>query len=477
VDERFLTPVIDFSPTHTFATALLLLVVALACTTLTGGPRDPGTWVALTLSMLVLSGAKATFVPMLLAGFLAVIAVKALRRSWSWPAGALLLLTIGVFAFAQLVIFGGESQGMAVEPGHLVRAAASRVGLGTGTTGMAMVLAAALVAWLVVPGAGVVGLMVHARWRDDRAVFLAGVVVSGVGAAMTFGHSHFSEAYFERSTPVPTAVLSAWGLALLIGERGRGTWKALCGAGVAGAVMVGVVELFTSQAPSDGSHRAESPFQSLVLPYICVAIGVAAVALAVGMVGRHGSRTPGVVLAAAVACLLGLSLGRQAHVVADMARPADPFVPPHPPAVMVGRGGFAAAAWLRDHSAVEDLVATNAHQRTPRGGDNRAFWVAGETERHVLVEGWGYSTRVLSASRATGVKDTRVDFWDPALLAENDAAFTDPSSTSIETLEQRRGVHWLFVDTRFPSKPRAMEKFADLRFRAGDYWVFETRGG
>jgi hypothetical protein len=252
VDERFLTPVIDLSPTHTFATALLLLVVGLMCAALTDGARSPGTWVALTVSMLGLSGAKATFVPMLLAGCLAVIGVRALRRTWRRRTGGLLLVTVAVLAFAQLVIFGAESQGMAVDPGHLARAAASHAGLGPTTVGTLLTVGAALVAWLLVPGAGVVGLLVSGRWRDDRAVLLAGIVVSGVLAAMTFGHSHYGEAYFARSTAVPTAVLSAWGLGLLVGYADRRRWGVLGGAVVAGAVVLGVVESFTGRAPGTG---------------------------------------------------------------------------------------------------------------------------------------------------------------------------------------------------------------------------------
>jgi hypothetical protein len=213
-----------------------------------------------------------------------------------------------------------------------------------------------------------------------------------------------------------------------------------------------------------------------VLPYVAVAAGVGAVVVLLAVATRRRPGMAGIVPAGAVLCVLGLSLSRQVHVVEEMTQPPDPFVPPHARGVMVGPGGFRAAAWLRDHSGVDDLVATNAHQRTPRGGDNRAFWIAAESERHVLVEGWGYSPPVLSGSRATGVSDTHAGFWDPALLAENDAAFTDPSNATVTRLARAEGVRWLFVDARFPSRPRAMGQVADLRFRSGDYWIFEVRG-
>jgi hypothetical protein len=132
--------------------------------------------------------------------------------------------------------------------------------------------------------------------------------------------------------------------------------------------------------------------------------------------------------------------------------------------------GIDAARWLRDHSDPDDLVATNLHCTSysplDTSCDARNFWVSAYSERHILVEGWADTTR-------TSTSDA--PFWDPSLLAANDAAFTDPSAAAVAKLRDEYGVHWLFADlTRAESD--SIGRYADLRYRKGDFAVYELRG-
>jgi hypothetical protein len=140
---------------------------------------------------------------------------------------------------------------------------------------------------------------------------------------------------------------------------------------------------------------------------------------------------------------------------------------------MIGAHGLDAAAWLQRHSATDDLLATNAHRQHPGAHDNRGFWIAAFTQRHVLVQGWGYAPPVLAESARRRASSIDLPYWDPALLATNDAAFRRPSSATVDRLRAQHGVRWLFLDDRFAGRPRELAQVADLRYHRGDYWIYE----
>ena len=86
------------------------------------------------------------------------------------------------------------------------------------------------------------------------------------------------------------------------------------------------------------------------------------------------------------------------------------------------RSRVEAARWVRDNSSPDQVLATNAHCRAVGGDgvcDARSFWLSAYSERRVLVEGWLFAPRVSETGEQS--------FWDPALLALNDEAFTAPT--------------------------------------------------
>jgi hypothetical protein len=100
------------------------------------------------------------------------------------------------------------------------------------------------------------------------------------------------------------------------------------------------------------------------------------------------------------------------------------------------------------------VVATNAHclYRTAEGWcDSRSFWLSAYAERRVLVEGWLFAPRATAQGAfTTGVY---TPFWDPALLALNDAAFTEPTAAGLARLRDGYGVRWLVADRTAPEDP------------------------
>ncbi|MEV4187119.1 hypothetical protein AB0J28_37400, partial [Streptosporangium canum] len=137
--------------------------------------------------------------------------------------------------------------------------------------------------------------------------------------------------------------------------------------------------------------------------------------------------------------------------------------------------GVAVARWLRDHSAADDVVATNAHCRftAPGSCDNRHFWISGYTERRVLIEGWGYTARTLASLTDVDRESmAALPFWDAELLAANDAVFTAPTTRAVDLLARRYGVRWLMVDRRRSPVAPDLGEFARLRYAEGPFAVY-----
>ncbi|MDQ7903149.1 hypothetical protein RB614_01270 [Phytohabitans sp. ZYX-F-186] len=107
------------------------------------------------------------------------------------------------------------------------------------------------------------------------------------------------------------------------------------------------------------------------------------------------------------------------------------------------------------------MVATNAHCLLPEKAglcDARSFWLSAYTERSVLVEGWAFAPRVVGQPQGPWVP-----FWEPALLAANDAAFYEPTPDVLRAL-RARGVRWLVVDRDVRLESPDLAALAPLRF-------------
>jgi hypothetical protein len=134
-----------------------------------------------------------------------------------------------------------------------------------------------------------------------------------------------------------------------------------------------------------------------------------------------------------------------------------------------------AARWLRDHAAPGELIATNAHcaVKNVSGCDNRHFWIAALSERHVLVEGWGYTNTINDLVAGTGLNPNRLPLWDQQRLSDNDIAFTSTTRDNLRVLREKYGVHWLYVDPDQTPVSQELGKLATLRFSTDGALVYE----
>jgi hypothetical protein len=472
--------VLMYSLTHAFAVVLALPVVWVIVCLLRNDTRK-GNWVLLAVGLAALADAKASFVPMLLAATVLVIAVKLVtdrkvdRVTVGLAASALVALV-----FAQVVLFSTGSSGIALEPGQSLRALASRVGFGShyhspvaaiavlSTTGATL-----LVSWAMA-GAGMLGFLTKRMWKDPAAVFLTGFLVAGLAAGVLLRHPGFSQLYFVRATFPVAIAASAWGLTILLDKvRLRELLPRMAIALAAGMLMAKILRAVTPDRPTKKDGLLLVSIQ-VIWPWLAVLLVAAAAALIL-----RKTRERALALGLGVLVVFGVGsawIPRTAvTTLTDQVCVSGPERPEcRHTRRQIPAGGAQAARYIRDHSAVTDRLATNSHC-TPVYGDKqcdaRNFWLSGYAERRVLVEGWAYTPT--AQSRKDGKGAINGPFWDQRLLAANDRAFRDPTAADLNYLRTTYNVRWLVFDTNLNRPSAQLERIAPHRYSSGAVEVYE----
>jgi hypothetical protein len=288
---------------------------------------------------------------------------------------------------------------------------------------------------------------------DPAVLLLLGIGAAGVGAMLVLGHPAASQLYFlEGARPYLSIAAVAGGLALV--RTCRRLWP------VAGcALVLGTVLAVTVKAVMGPPIPVQpDDLPAIALPYL--ALGCAAWVVWLALVWWR--RPVALVL---VALATGYVMPDTATKMVEQLGPPGQFAPTMP------EGGMEAARWLRDHSAPDDVVATNGHCRPLRTPycDSRHYWVSAYSERRVLVEGWAYAESTLSRAPLTDESYLSLGFADPGRLAANDSVFLAPSATNISRLVRTYDVEWLFVEGNAPP----LGQFARLRFRSGACAIYQ----
>ncbi|WP_173070652.1 hypothetical protein [Phytohabitans houttuyneae] len=420
------------SPSMTYSWVLLLPLIAVLVSIVRGSPSH-GTWVLAGLFLAGSTGAKASSIPVA-AGALGVTALVLFltRRRLPWAVLAALGLAVVAQLFATAILFAFESHGVTVRPFS---------GLEPYTAGAASWVLA-FVAFLLnmqLRLAGMVALVWKQRLRlAPEQVFLLGGAVVGPVLYLATAHPGSSNQYFVRAAFAFGVILSAWGWAL-VGAR--------VAFGVGLAVLLCAVQLIAGPA----KVVWDPPYDPLrPLLYWAFALALVFAILALVWRGRFGAvLLTGVLVAGAPGLVMDAAAAHRypnGGAYAVTALPAS---------------RVEAARWVHDHSGPDDVVATNAHcQGVPEDGlcDARSFWLSAYTERSVLVEGWAFTPRMVGLPRGP-----YEPFWDPALLAANDAAFYTPTPGGLDAL-RARGVRWLVVDRDVQPESPDLAGLATLRF-------------
>jgi hypothetical protein len=480
------------SPTNLFGLALfaaaLLLFIDLLKTD--AHPRR-SEWLLAGLLVFGVAGAKASLLPLLIVGMAAVLAGVGLsgRRLHRGALGGLALAVVGL-AWATIVLFRGSSGGLilgirGLQAFPIAVSVGARLGHGIALVTIPIaVMLVALVLWSFL-WAGAYGLL--ARWResgaDPRILLLLGVCAAGLGAVTFFLYPGLSQLYYLRGAAGAFGLITVAGIAAILPDRAR---RGPLIAAMSMAALVGAAAVTTIKAlgPSDTPMIGQDRLSAVLMTMIVPVLALVAVAAVTYFAARRAERRIPLLLGAAPLLVVGMTMGFSLPNVAGVLAP--PFSAEQLSSLEGGvaareipSDGIDAARWLRDHSDPTDLVATNLHcRKLPQPSDlcdARHFWISAYAERRMLVEGWAYTPAAQDeATRLRVPLSAVIPFWDPALLAANDRAFTAPSAASLAALRDGFGVRWLYADVTGVDTD-ALGLQADLRYRIGDFAVYELR--
>jgi hypothetical protein len=474
------------SPTQNLGGGLVVLLALLGVDLLRGRGR-PGTWVMFVVIAAAASGSKATVLPMIICGLGLVVFVRLCYGRFA--KGALLVSVVlgGLFLAAIVVVFGGESSGTAVRPWVTF----AKTGLysqiaqpewGVFDSQAMWITAITMCLGLTLGSTGLLVLTGTAgRWlRDPGMIFLVGISIAGFGGMVLTDQPGGSQMYFHR-TAVPViaalAAAGAWMLVFWFGDRRSGIFVLLSlGAGV-GAIAGARAIVRSKTPPGQTFLQPDGHLTGLVEPWLwTVGLLLAAAVLVTVLwkLAKRRGRPSRVLVASFVLAGMGaglfLPLQSMARYQQATLAPVNDKVPLGPSATQTQ-----AALWLRDHTDPDDLVATNAHcvVKNVLGCDARHFWIAGLSERHVLVEGWGYTNTINNLVASTGRNANSLPFWDEQKLEDNDLAFTSSTRDNLRLLRTKYGVRYLYADPTQNVISPNLATLATLRYKAPDAMIYE----
>ena len=472
------------SPSQLFAYPVVLLTLNALVDAVRGTPAGRGmrhgALIVALLGALACTGAKASALPVVVGGLALAFVVSLVQRRRRLL--LLALTTTGtVLTGAALALVNGGDSGSGIQafssltvltPYRQLATQTPRfdtllpVGL-FGSPGPGPVLFVALVMAVLLVALRSLAFVLpplQRRLRGDLAAWLlAGTCLSSFVPFFLIGHQGYSEYYFLYTTIPVGSALWMWSLgesAVATRVGGRAVGRVLV-VGALLTVALGSWVQARSGAVDDDALRA-GLFGFVVVTAVVGLVGLGFVASLV----RHRSGStakPRWPAALVIAAVLSPVVGSGILEVATAG--ADPAISGAQRSQVV-LDETTAAGWLTKHVPLNAVVATNLHcLPTPEPDcDSRQYWISGLAGRRVLIESWGYVPQAAN-----------VGYYDPALLALNQAAFTAPT---VEVLSRLRGlgVTWL-VGERRPGAPVSdrLDSLADRRYTGGAITVWQLR--
>ena len=308
------------SPTTLFGLVLFAAVIVVLMD-LFDAERRParGQWLLLALLVGGIAGAKASLVPMLIAGLIVVIGGVAIsRRDLLRPAAAALAIAGSALVLAVIVLFRGSTGGLVIGL-DLLRSlpVVALAGGGDATRSSSAVLAvagllAALVLWSLL-WAGAYGLIIRRTGTiaDPRILLLLGICASALGAVIVFSYPGQSQVYYLRGAAGAFGLLTAAGIAAILPARARdpGLIGAVVTMAVVGAGSVLIVRAVgPSEAPTLADAGLASGMLAILLPILALVAVVVVGYVLITRLAEHRSWLRGTTGILLVALTIGFSL-------------------------------------------------------------------------------------------------------------------------------------------------------------------------
>ena len=433
--------------------------------------RNVGSWILIALLMVGASGAKATILPVVVAGLgLYALTVFVIRRRVPWNALALLGAGILIFAVTFLVVYGGGVPGTGLDPfvslrGTLPVIAAEGI---TSPTIRHLILPLAYtagVAGILLPLAGALYMLRRrhrrelARYGFCIAMFVAGLVISNLAHQVAY-----SELYFFDTGFVAGAVVAAGGLRLAWMDAGSALPMTRHHVVVAlGASLVLLVALIGITSKTMNHDDA------LTVRYIVLGLASVALAAAWGLKLRSQHRDASGVLALALIPLVAASALTSPLLLAPTLKRVLDGVPvtvtqPDPQTVWgLTPGLLAALQWLHDHSSIDAVLAVNNHWTNPSKTDAGYYYYSAFSERQVFVEAYSPIRYGITTGLAT---PEGVNFALRQRL--NDQVFDEASRAALNVLTGQYSVRFLLVDRMHGTVDPAVLKLGRIVFSDDD---------
>jgi hypothetical protein len=364
------------------------------------------------------------------AGTVALVSLVFKRgRQRAWIDLAVILVAV---AATFVVVIAGSEGNLVVESGSSARTYSFL--RDSGWTGVAIGTIAVALA-IVAKWAGVGFLFARSKARHrPEAWFAFGAAGSGLFLMAVLGHPGGSQLYFPMSASVVVTVVSGWGLGSALRHLSARVFLA--------CVFVGVASGLAALASRSGfvTTRSASPHWLWLAPVVVWLLGAALVAAVLAYrraVGHRGLLIVGAAVAAWSLVAASLTFG--AVTVSDIVRKGRPAAPAANSSLAWTPAHVKALVWLRDHSATDDIVATNRQCSTPQLGaapcaQARWFLTAAISHRRMYIEGSDYAVAARPLPK-----------WASDRVALSRRFVDQPSEPDAITLWSA-GVRWVVVD-------------------------------
>jgi hypothetical protein len=454
-----------------YSWVLLIALIGVLVAIIDGSARTWRGYVLAALLIAASSGAKASSLPIVLAGLaLAAFASLVRTKRIPWPIVILGAMAAAGQFFAIAVLYRFQTYATGVHPFGSIEVFAGPDSQPRSMAQQAVITGGVLLAYFLNMQLRLVGIVPllrrHRLGLEPAQWLLLGGALGGIGAYLLLRQLADGQQYFVRSGFAFGVILSAWGFVeaferARLGRRGK-TWLGVFAAVVAAGTIA--AQLAYAQ-PLRWVHPYDPAVPILRWAAILAVLGVA------GVAAWYAARDPvpslrgrgGLVFLTAV-----LVVGAPGLVM-DMVKSARSPNGGAYTNVPMPRSRVEAARWVRDHSSPADVLATNVHCLNNAASgqcDPRSFWLSAYAERRVLVEGWTFAPRLAG--------DAAKPFWDPELLDLNDRAFTEPTTQELAELRQD-GVRWLVADSRSGPVAPELASLAVTRYSDGPVTVYELR--
>jgi hypothetical protein len=413
---------------------------------------DIGSWLLIAILLVGASGAKATVLPVLLAGSALYAVLTCITRRAAPPPELLLALGLEavIFLVTFFIIYRGGAAATVVSPlaplGRtlpVVDASQSKL---TGFV-LAVALPSAYVAGLLGMLLPLAGLLYMLRSQHRARLRGYGLCLcllgAGVVIANVFHQIGYSELYFQDTGYVAGCIVAADALRLAWVDLGtvipisrRAATTAL------GAWIVVLAAVVIATSPT------RHPLQTAVVRYIALGGGCILFVATWYLVMRVRHRRRSGFLVLGLIPLLAAAALASPVVLAPTTGPLlTGAAIAHPQSGHDRVRGLtpdllAALEWLKAHSTVNDVIAVSNHWLDTAAQDGRYYYYSAFSERQVFIEGYDPARYEITTDIQTLAG---ADF--AARQALNDEVFGSADPDALRVMTTQYSVRFLLVDS------------------------------